>query len=68
MIILPFVKLGTIPYGSAILKSKKNLPKIGDIVFIRENRKDKDIYSNPWIKVKIDKVNNGVCYFVHKED
>ena len=66
MIILPYVKLGTVPFGTARVKSKRKLPEVGDTIFIRENRTDKDKYSNPWIKVKVDKINEDVCYFVSK--
>ncbi len=64
MIVLSYVKLGTIPFGPAQVKSKRQIPKIGDIIFIRENRKDKDKYSNPWEKVKIDKIDNNEIFFV----
>ena len=66
MITLPYVKLGTIPYGSAIVKNKRKLPEVGDIIFIRENRTDKDKYNNLWIEVRVKSINTKVCYFVSK--
>jgi len=63
MIILPYVKLGSVPYGCARVKSKRKLPEVGDVIFIRENRTDKNIYENPWKQVKVDEIND-VCYFV----
>ncbi len=67
MIILPYVKIGTQPYGTARVKSKRKLPEVGDVVFIREHRDDKDIYSNPWIEVTVDSINeDNSCHFVSK--
>ena len=63
MVILPYVKLGTKPYGCARVRGKKEMPKEGDVIFIRENRDDKDIWNNPWIKVIVDHFNDN-CYFV----
>lgn len=65
MIILPYVKLGTMPYGCARVKSKRYLPSEKDIILIRENRIDKDIYNNPWICVRVDKI-KGDNYFVSR--
>jgi hypothetical protein len=65
MIILSYVKIGTVPYGCARVKNKRTLPKIGDVIFIRENRIDKNKYDNPWIKVKVDSFNQN-CWFVSK--
>lgn len=66
MIVLPQVKLGTHPYGCAKVRGKKSFPKVGDIIYIRENRDDKNIYDNPWIKVKVDKVKGNEVWFVSK--
>ncbi len=67
MIRLPYVKLGTIPYGAAVVKSKRSLPKVGDIIFIRYDNGKKNKYTNPWERVRIDKINDdGVCYFVSR--
>ena len=65
MVILPYVKLGTMPYGCARVRGKKKMPEEGDVIFIRENRDDKNIWSNPWIQVKVDHFNES-CYFVSK--
>ena len=65
MIILPYVKVGTVPFGCARVKNKRKLPKEGDTIFIRENRDDKDKYSNPWIEVKVE-TSNVDCWFVSK--
>lgn len=65
MIILPYVKLGTVPYGCARVKSKRTLPLVGDVIFIRENRTDKNKYENPWIEVIVDSFNTD-CWFVSK--
>jgi hypothetical protein len=65
MVILPYVKLGTMPYGCARVRGKKEMPEEGDIIFIRENRDDKNIWSNPWIQVKVDHFHES-CYFVSK--
>lgn len=66
MVILPYVKLGTVPFGTARVKSKRKLPEVGDTIFIREDNDKKTKYTNPWIKVKVDKINGDVCYFVSK--
>jgi len=72
MVILPYVKIGTMPFGCARVKSKRTMPKEGDIVEIKEadyscvyfgKQKRKNKYDNPWIKVKIDKINDN-CFFV----
>ena len=73
MVILPYVKLGTKPFGCAVVKSKRTMPKEGDIIEIKEADyscvyfgkalKRKNKYDNPWIKVKIDKINDN-CFFV----
>lgn len=65
MIILPYVKIDTKPYGCARVKSKRKLPVEGDFIFIRENRDDKDIYNNPWIEVKVESINPN-CWFVSR--
>ena len=59
MVKLSYVKIGTFPFGPAVVKSKRTIPKIGDIIFIRENRNDKDKYSNPWIEVQIESINEN---------
>lgn len=66
MITLVYVKLGTIPFGPARVKSKRKLPVVDDVIFIREDREDKTKHTNPWIKVKVDKISEDVCYFVSK--
>lgn len=66
MIILSYVKLGTIPFGCARVKGKKNFPKENDIIFIREHTNLKNKYDNPWIEVIVDKV-DGDIYFVSKK-
>jgi hypothetical protein len=63
MVILPYVKLGTVPYGPARVKSKRSLPVVGDVIFIKENN-DKSKYQNPWKKVRVDMVKNEEVYFV----
>ena len=63
MIILPYVKIGTVPFGPARVKSKRNLPEEGDVIFIREDNDNKDKYNNPWIKVKVESINPN-CWFV----
>jgi hypothetical protein len=63
MIILPYVKLGTVPYGPAIVKSKRSLPVVGDIIFIKENN-NKNRYQNPWKKVKVKMIKDNEVYFV----
>lgn len=63
MIKLPYVKLGTMPYGAAIVKSKRSLPKVGDVIFIRYDDGKKNKYTNLWIRVRVDDIND-VCYFV----
>ena len=63
---LPYVKLGTIPFGPALVKSKRIMPKVGDAIQIRPDNGDKSIHSNPWKWVKIDSINeDGSCHFVH---
>lgn len=64
MIKLPYVKLGTMPYGTAIVKSKRSLPKVGDVIFIRYDNGKKNKHTNPWIRVRVDKINEDACYFV----
>lgn len=59
-----YVKMGTKPFGPALIKSKRTMPKEGDIVEIRLDDGDKNIHSNPWKRVKIDKINEN-CVFVH---
>jgi len=61
---LPCVKIGTIPYGAAVVKGKRKMPKVGDIIQIRPDNGDKNIHSNPWKCVKIDDINEN-CVFVH---
>jgi hypothetical protein len=61
---LPYVKIGTMPYGAAVVKSKRKMPKVGDIIDIRPDNGDKNIYSNPWKTVQIDEINDD-CVFVH---
>ncbi len=52
------------PYGAAVVKYKRTMPKAGDIVEIRPKNGDTNIYSNPWKRVKIDRINEN-CVFVH---
>jgi len=59
---LNHVKLGTKPFGPALVKSKRKMPKEGDIIYIRHTH-IKSIYSNPWIMVKVEKINSN-CVFV----
>lgn len=66
MIILPYVKMGIIPFGSAIIKSKKVFPNKGEIVFMKQHRVKSKDSNNPWIKVKIDEIINNDIYFVSK--
>lgn len=61
---LPYVKMGTMPFGPALVKSKQTLPDVGDKCQIRPDNGDKSIYSNPWKWVKIDAVHPN-CTFVH---
>jgi hypothetical protein len=65
MIILSYVKLGTIPFGCAVVKSKRKLPKVNECIYIRQYRKDKNKYDNPWIEVNVDKIDEDI-YFVSK--
>ncbi len=63
---LPYVKLGTMPFGPVLVKSKRKMPKEGDKIEIRPDNGDKSIWSNPWKWVKIDSINeDGCCHFVH---
>lgn len=66
MVILPYVKLGTVPYGPARVKSKRSLPVVGDIIFIKEDD-DKDRNQNPWKKVRVDMIRDDEIYFVSGE-
>ncbi len=59
---LGYVKLGTQPFGPALVKSKRKMPKEGDIINIRHIH-IKSIDSNPWIEVKVDEINSS-CVFV----
>lgn len=65
MIRLPYVKLGTIPFGPARVKSKRKMPVVGDVIFIRLDGGKKNLYSNPWIEVRVDMIND-VCFFVSR--
>jgi len=56
------VKIGTKPFGHALVKSKRKMPKEGDTINIRHAH-IKNIYSNPWIMVKVKKINSD-CVFV----
>lgn len=67
MIILPAVKLGTMPYGPARVKSARKFPQVGDNIWIKEAYSKKDKYNNPWIRVKVDKVDDNYVFFVHKD-
>ena len=60
---LPYVKLGTMPFGPALVKSKRTMPKVGDIIDIRLDNGDTNVYSNPWKTVKIVSMNEN-CVFV----
>lgn len=63
---LRYVKLGSIPFGPALVKSKRKMPKVGDIIYIRLDNSDKILYDNPWKRVKVDSINeDGSCHFVH---
>lgn len=59
-----YVKIGTIPFGPALIKSKRKMPKEGDIVYIRLDN-GKSIYSSPWIRVKVDNINEN-CTKVYR--
>ena len=61
---LGYVKIGTMPYGAALVKGKRKMPKVGDKIQIRYDNGEKSIYSNPWKWVKIDDINES-CVFVH---
>lgn len=61
---IPYVKIGTKPFGPALVKSKQTMPDIGDKVQIRLDNGDKNIHSNPWKWVKID-ASHPNCMFVH---
>ena len=65
MIILPYVKMRTIPFGPAKVKRKKKLPIQGDIISIRENNNE-NTYTNPWIKIRVDQVKENDIFFVSK--
>lgn len=72
---LPYVKLGTMPFGPAVVKYKRVAPKVGEIVEIKEadpecefcgtRMKKKDKYNNPWIDVRVDMI-RGNTFFVSK--
>ncbi len=64
MIILPVVKLGTMPFGPAKVKSARKFPKIGDNILIKNAYSKKDKHSNPWIRVKVDQIKENEIYFV----
>lgn len=64
---LGYVKIGTMPYGAALVKGKRKMPKVGDKIQIRLDNRDKNIHSNPWKWVKIDKIDEN-CVFVHGID
>ncbi len=59
---LSYVKLGSIPFGPALVKSKRTMPKEGDIIYIRYSH-IKSLYENPWKRVRVDKIND-CCHFV----
>ena len=61
---LGYVKLGTMPYGAALVKGKRKMPKAGDTIQIRPDNGDKNKYSNPWKWVKIDSIDEN-CVKVH---
>jgi len=58
------VKMGTKPFGSAIVKGKRKMPKEGEIIQIRRSG-EKNLYQNPWIRVEIDEITEH-CVFVTK--
>jgi hypothetical protein len=62
---LPYVKLGTVPFGAALVKNKRLMPKVGDTIFIKEDNPKKSAYNNPWKRVCVDKVKDDYCWFVH---
>ena len=63
-LILPQVKLGTMPYGPARVKRVKSV-KVGDVIEIRHAYSKKNIHSNPWKKVRVDLIKEDIeCYFV----
>ena len=64
MIILPVVKLGTMPFGPSRVKSARKLPKVGDIIQIKLAYSKKNKYDNPWIRVKVDMIKENEIYFV----
>jgi len=59
------VKLGTESFGPALVRSKKNMPKEGEIVFIKQDIKETFEEDNSWIKVLINKINDN-CVFVKR--
>jgi hypothetical protein len=59
---LSYVKLGSIPFGPALVKSKRKMPKKGDFIEIRHTH-IKSLYDNPWIKVEVNDINDS-CVFV----
>ena len=59
---LGYVKLGTMPFGPAFVKSKRKMPKEKDVIEIRHTH-IKDLDNNPWLKVIVDEIND-VCVFV----
>jgi hypothetical protein len=61
---LSYVKMGTKPYGPALVKGKRTMPDIGDRIQIRPDNGDKSIHSNPWKWVIIDAQHES-CTFVH---
>ena len=65
MIKLNYVKLGTQPYGAALVRGKRKMPIAGDKIQIRLDNGDKNLYSNPWKWVQVDSINEN-CVFVHE--
>ncbi len=59
-----YVKLGTMPFGPALIKHKRKMPKVGDIIKIRLDN-GKDIYNSPWIMVCVKEINDS-CVFVSR--
>jgi hypothetical protein len=53
------------PFGPARVKSKRSMPEVGDIIFIREHNSRKNKYGNPWKQVIVDMIRDGDIYFVH---
>ena len=58
-----YVKIGTQPFGAALGKYLRIMPKVGGKIYIRHDNGDTNTHSNPWILVVVDRVNDN-CVFV----